>query len=184
MLKACNITSNNKLTDQYEIELTFKDNIKLVYRAIYDLPFTPHNIDQEELEQVGKIALWKAIISYKQNEKYSLSTHAYRIITGDLIDYLRKTRTKKRNDNNTIEYDTLETTAIEIDKELFSDLIVDEIKRIAGEEDANIFLDKYLYGLPVYDLVIKYNSTTKKIRKRLEKTKFLLQLQLLDWKVN
>ncbi|WDV47051.1 sigma-70 family RNA polymerase sigma factor [Clostridiaceae bacterium M8S5] len=156
---------------------TIKLNQKIIYKVIKNLNYIPNNIEFEELEQVGKIALWKAIKSYKENKNYSLSTHCYRIIYSDIIDYLRK-------ENKKIDYTLIslknEDSKYLVDEIVNGDMLILEMSKYISKQNVDILVDKYIYKLTYEEIATKNNVCKKTIYRRIKKSKKILK-EKLKW---
>lgn len=158
------------------------DNVKLVYQAINNLTFIPEGVEREELEQIGKIALFNALKSYKSNNGYSLSTHCYRFIYYQLLTYLKNPARKKRQCIKVnIDDHTIATNSIEEDEDYTCDILMHEIGKYIPELDREIFFDKFVVGMTYDELSTKYNLTVKQLRGIINKSKDILQ-EKIKWK--
>lgn len=153
------------------------DNEKLVYRAINDLKYIPPKAEIEDLEQVGRIALWKAINSYNQDDNYALSTHCYRTIYGDVVNWLEKLQAVKRKD---VYIDRSDTYYDSFEDEVIGDMLINEMKKYVSEKDVNMFIDKYVNGLTYKALAEKYPVSERTIKRRVRNTKDILKSKL-NW---
>jgi len=151
-----------------------RENVRLVYQVINDLEYVPESVDTEDLEQIGKIALWKAIQSYDETSQYALSTCCYRTIYKDIIDYLRKHQAKKRKE-------VMLTKSYEhgFEDELLDSMIINEIRKHLEELDYNIFIDKVVDGLTFDELTEKYGLSKMQLRYRVQKSKQILKKNIV-----
>lgn len=149
-----------------------EENKKLIYQVINDLKYIPEGVEIEDLEQEGMIALWKAIECYDENSSYALSTHCYRVIRGDIIDWLRKFQAIKRKD---IPANNEETYTTDFENEIIGNQITDEMKKYLSERDVNILVDKYVNHLSQQCLANKYNMSLSGIYKNIVRSKQILK---------
>lgn len=162
-----------------DIDILIKSNEKIVYKVINGLKYIPKNVETEDLVQVGRISLWTALDTYKENSNYSLITHCYKIIYSDIIDWLRKQQSKKNN-NSDVMFDN-NTSCLEDDVAL--DMIVIEMNKYITEEDVNILVDKYVNKLTNNELAENYNLCERTICRRIKKAKIILRKKL-KWLTN
>lgn len=77
------------------MECRITENIGLVYKIIRGLEYIPHQVDEDDLVQIGRIALWRAFETYKEQTP-SFTTYAYKLIYSDIISHLRMYSAQKR----------------------------------------------------------------------------------------
>jgi len=102
-------------------EEMFNENIKLAYKNAQH--YKNCGIEYEDLKQICLYALWKAVLTYKQEKKYAFSSYAYRVIQNEVNYYLRSNRKHFNNkhfsdliyENFTLE-DTLADTYNQIEE--------------------------------------------------------------------
>ena len=70
-------------------EEMFNDNIKLAYKIANKYKVNNIN-EQEDIEQVALIGLWKAVLNYNMNKRNSFSVFAYKCIENEVLIFLRK----------------------------------------------------------------------------------------------
>lgn len=63
----------------------------------------PNKLGDDDIMQIGMIALWKAIEKYDENKKASLETFAVGCIRNGILRELQKQNTKNKNKNNQTE---------------------------------------------------------------------------------
>lgn len=80
-------------------EERFFENERLIYYMIdkFNIPNT--HMDYEDLVGEGRLALWKAVVSYKENKDTAFSTYACNVIKNRMSIYLNK---KGVRDNRTM----------------------------------------------------------------------------------
>ena len=157
-----------------DVEQMIINNTKLVYQVINDLEFIPESVDRDDLEQIGRISLWKAIEGYDKDSKYALSTCCYRKIYTDIVGYLRKQCAKKRS--GVINVKTYETSfENELIDTMFDTMLVQELRKHLKVIDFNIFYDKVVLRLTYDELVKKYGLSKKQLRNRIEESKSILK---------
>lgn len=152
------------------MDTKIKENEKLVQQVINDLLFIPNSVEREELEQIGKIALWKGIESYDKDCGYKESTHCYKAINRDIVDYCRKAMAKKRQ-----AITVKGGMTSDFSDELYGSLLVEEIHKFIATDDLKMFLDKTLGDMTFDQLSEKYGLTKMQVRHKHNKTKLLLQ---------
>ncbi|MGE6227585.1 sigma-70 family RNA polymerase sigma factor [Paenibacillus chitinolyticus] len=155
-----------------------KANEGLVHQVINDLLYIPHNIEREDLEQVGKIALWEAIQSYDENCEHKLSTHCYRKIYLEIIDYLRKSQAKKRQ-----EIFIKGGMAEDFSEDIIGNLLMDEIKRFLPGDHSNLFFDKSVGDMTYSQLSNKYGLSNRQARYKFKKAVEILRDNIV-WEEN
>lgn len=69
-------------------EELFNKNINIAYKLAWQ--YKNSGIDMEDIKQICLYALWKAVITYKEN--YTFSTYAYQVIFNEMNYYLRQNR--------------------------------------------------------------------------------------------
>jgi RNA polymerase sigma factor (sigma-70 family) len=147
------------------------ENTKLVYKVIHSLEYIPNKVDWEDIEQVGKIALWEALKTYDE-DKYTLSTWCYAIIKSTILDYLRSTQALKRQDI------IIEDNVMYAEEEAMGNLMISEIEQIIGKDNTQMLVDQILNELTLQQLSEKYNLSVKQIRTRISKSKDILKTKL------
>lgn len=76
-------------------EEMFNNNIKLAYKNAQR--YKNCGIEHEDLQQICLYALWKAVLTYKQEKGIAFSSYAYRVIQNEVNFYLRKNRKYFKN---------------------------------------------------------------------------------------
>ncbi|WP_336786899.1 sigma-70 family RNA polymerase sigma factor [Paenibacillus sp. MMO-177] len=160
------------------MDTAIKNNERLVFQVINDLLFIPQSVDREDLEQIGKIALWKAMESYDESCGYKMSTVCYKAIYTDIVGYLRKSRAKKRQ-----EVIVGEGLTDDFMEDLFGSMLIEEIRKLLTDDDFNMFLDKTIGDLTFDQLATKYGLTKMQVRYRFNKAKALLRKNI-TWEDN
>lgn len=160
------------------MDTAIKDNEKLVFQVINDLLFIPQSVDREDLEQIGKIALWKAMLSYNESCGYKMSTHCYKAIYTDIVGYLRKSRAKKRQEI-IVDGGLTEDFA----EDLVGSFLIEEIRKVLSDEDFKMFLDKTVGDLTFDQMAEKYGLTKMQVRYRFNKARTTLR-KTINWEAN
>lgn len=152
---------------------TLDSNIKLVYEVVNSLEFIPEKVAKEDLEQIGLIALWKATVSYNEEEsKVAFSTHAYGLIKRDILDYCRMQTAKKRKD--VIVEDRVE----EVEDEVMSTLLISKICEILPKDYSDVFISRYVDGMEYQEIMDAYGYTKRQVQYRLDKSRDTLKKEL------
>lgn len=81
--------------DIESVEECLKRHERLVYHVIKKL-FGPQHVIDEDLVQIGRIALWKAAQSFEPEKGGKFSTHAGKAIWNEFTNAKRKARYQKR----------------------------------------------------------------------------------------
>lgn len=76
-------------------EEMFTENIRLAYKNAQH--YKNCGIEYEDLKQICLYALWKAVLTYKQEKEIAFSSYAYRVIQNEVNFYLRKNRKYFKN---------------------------------------------------------------------------------------
>lgn len=152
------------------VDQKVRENVRLVYQVINDLVYIPDGVDREDLEQIGKIALWQAIEDYDESCGYKMSTCCYKAIYRDIIAYLRRVQRKKRNGH-------LYDSGVEDDftNDILNSCILAEVEDALPESSYRVFYDKVIAGMTYDDLVKKYNLSKRKLRSIVDESKQLLR---------
>ena len=145
-----------------DYEEQIKENYKLVVFCLNKL----HCSNNEDCEQEGIIALWKALKTYEPNKGVKFSTYAIQCIINSILTYLRKeNRYINLLSDSDVEYepDTNE-------KQNYSN-IISELDIEFAVTDFRKYLPSKLQ--PIYDLLLK-NTPRKDICSQLNISKQLL----------
>lgn len=159
-------------------EILFYNNKAIIYYAINSLKFVPERAEMEDLQQIGSMALWKAIETYDEELCCSFFTHCYNVIRCDLINWLEKLQCKKRQDVY-IEYDS--TYSDNFENDVIGDMLTDEIRKHISSVEAEIFLDKHIGKLTNKEIANKYNISLSTVKRKLDRAKDVLKNNL-EWR--
>ena len=154
-------------------EERFFENEGLIYYMIdkFNIPNT--HMDYEDLVGEGRLALWKAVVSYKDNKDTAFSTYACNVIKNHLSVYLNK---KSVRDNrimyeNSLSLDTMvgdnnDTILEEIipGNKPLGDISLrvyfDNLRKTAKTKSVKIFFDFY-DGMTAEEITKKYKLKNK-----------------------
>lgn len=105
-------------------EEIFNQNINIAYKLTQQ--YKNCGIEYDDLKQICLLALWKAVITYKNDKGWAFSTYSYKVIQNELNYYLRQNR--KYFINRYFSEETGENITLE-------DMIEDKYNRIEELED-------------------------------------------------
>ena len=150
-----NISYNNNTRRADVLDKLIEENIGLVYSIIRRLQYVPSIVDEDDLLQIGRIALWKALETY-DDQTPCFSTYAYKTIYTDIISYLRTYSAQKRQPVllPAIEEDFASKVEFNI---TFDMLDIDE-------EEKSIFKDKYVDRLSNKEISEKYGKSLGQVK--------------------
>lgn len=144
-----------------------KENYNIIHAVINNLQYIPQSVDIEELEQIGLIALWKAMESYNVDITTTFQTYCYGIINRDIIDYLRKVKPVCLNIDD-----------INCEGNVTDSLLTADVHRILPRLEADLIMDKYCNGYTYNELAERYNLKYKQVRYKIEKSMEKLKINL------
>lgn len=160
-----------------DLENKIRENVKLVYRVINDLQYIPKEVEIEDLEQVGKIALWQALEKYDENRLTTISTFCYKFIYNQIISYLRGFVADKRRP--IMECVTPEQHSVE--EEVLGSMLIYEIGKLLSDNEMAIFIDRHVNNLTLNEMSEKYGyAQADGVHKKLNHINKILE-KGLDW---
>ena len=137
--------------------------------------------NDEDLAQIGLIALWNAIITYKQGSDATLQTYARHCIKNQIIKELMKRKTTKRKLN-----DLQFTVSLQNTVSQNGNMMIDEI---TGTEDIGYFksdIVDFIKKLEPQEREIVYNYANgvsmKQIATKVNKSRYLTKKCVYDVK--
>lgn len=112
----------------------FNANIKIAYKIANAYKINYPN-EFEDIKQIALIGLWKAICTY--NQKYKLSTYAYKVISNEINLYLRNAKKHFNlislntliigSDDNSIELQDILPSKESIDEDIINKIETDNL---------------------------------------------------------
>ena len=156
------------------IDNMIKDNKGIVWQVINDLQYVPESVEEEDLFQIGLISLWGAIESYQEDNGYALSTHCYKLVYGDIIDYLRREQAQKRNGHI-----DLPTKVESFEDDVIASLIIDEIDDLLSSNNFDIFNSIYIDNSTIQETSNDLDMSSRTVSRRIRDIKNTLQEQLM-----
>ena len=161
-----------------DLEEKYKLNEKLVYHAVKSIKYIPERIEMEEVYQVGRMALWKAINSYNEETSViAFSNHCIRAIQNSIIDWLRIDQRIKRKDV----FINMQSESYTIDEQVEFSMLVNTMKQYVDEVNVGIFIDRNINKMNFSELTGKYKLSKVTLTKRLKETRNILQEKMRSW---
>lgn len=174
-----------------EFEKMYMDNEKLAYKfgSSYRL------LQNDDLMQCIKMALWKAVKTFDKSKNYAFSTYAYRCMYNEYMYSFRDKNLKIPYTTNVvkdingdevsifefIEDDKNEDIAVLLDRESMMSLIFKYLDTIS-ESNKDIYIKFQLYGFTQKELGKIYNLSQAQISRTIKLINKNLQEVLKDFK--
>jgi len=136
-------------------------NEQLIKSVIWNI--YPSLIEDEDILQIGRIALWNALKSYKNEEAANFKTYASRIIRNKIIDEVRKRTSEERTGRKTVITISLQEPLKNTDEMNVEDAI-------CGSDDVETFssdVKGWLDSLDTMERKIVYNKSKGKTDKQI-----------------
>ena len=135
-------------------------NEKLIRDTIWRV--YPSLADDEDIQQIGRIALWNALKTFKKEGSASFETYASRFIRNAVINEIRKQTNTKHTGGETVI-----TISFQDQVKDTEDMNVEDI--VSGSEDIESYSDivNWLNNLDEMDRKIVYNKSKGKTDKQI-----------------
>ena len=159
-------------------EELFNKNINIAYKLAWQ--YKNSGIDMEDIKQICLYALWKAVITYKEN--YTFSTYAYQVIFNEMNYYLRQNRkyfsdkyfSEKIGVDDLILEDTLEDKSNmmeEIENKIDINSQINSIKNSKLNDDLKIIFELHMQGHKQREIAKILNCSQANVSRKLCKIK-------------
>ena len=148
-----------------------------------------YGLDIDDIMQVGAFGMIRAYETYEDNKGMIFSTYMYNCIDWAIKKEFQKIRNKNKDVvvtslDHTIDeeganmYELIPDENIDIEKEAIEDMTlkeyIQEFKEILEPLSAEIFIDKYVYGIDNIVLAAKYSKDISNITSVLKRSKSTL----------
>lgn len=144
------------------------------------------NYEFDDLYQISKIGIIEAVRNYDKSRNVKLSTHVFNMIIFNLKKYCSKNTgiiyypTNANERYNILNLDDVNNLCTEDEnlKDVEINNLFENLTINMTEKQKNIIIMKYLHGMSISDIAIKYNCSHQNISNICSKAQFNLKNSL------